>query len=67
MVKEVDKYGIRSGKQAHKIPMLANITRKGSVGNYILRYLLDTIDAYKKFTRRTIFKNHLKIDLQNCH
>lgn len=43
MVKEVDKYGIRSGKQAHKIPMLANITRKGSVGNYILRYLLDKI------------------------
>lgn len=67
MVKEVDKYGIWFGKQVYKIFMFVNIIRKGLVGNYILRYLLDKIDVYKKFICRMIFKNYLKIDLQNCY
>lgn len=37
----------KSGKQGHEMPMLAYITKKGSVGYYIKRYL-DETDASER-------------------
>lgn len=33
--KEVEKYALMSGKPEHEIPMLAYVTSKGSVGDFI--------------------------------
>lgn len=41
-LKEVEKYAVMSGKANHEIPMLAYITSKGSVGDFINRYLDET-------------------------
>lgn len=58
-VKEVEKYGLMSGKQAHEIPMLAYITSKGSVGDYIKRYL-DETDASEEIPSWNDLKESLK-------
>lgn len=34
-LKEVEKYSLMSGKPGHEIPMLAYVTSKGSVGDFI--------------------------------
>jgi hypothetical protein len=41
-IKEVEKYALMSGKQNHEIPILAYMTCKGSVGNFIKRYFDET-------------------------
>ena len=41
-VKEVEKYALMSGKQNHEVPTLAYMTCKGSVGDFIKRYLDET-------------------------
>lgn len=41
-----------SEKQGREIPMLVYITSKGSVGDYIKRYL-DKTDASEKIRRKT--------------
>jgi hypothetical protein len=41
-VKEVEKYALISGKQNHEIPTLAYMTCKGSVVDFIKRYLEET-------------------------
>ena len=41
-IKEVEKYALMSGKQNHEIPILAYMTCKGSVGDFIKRYFDET-------------------------
>lgn len=41
-VKEVEKYALMSGKQNNEVPTLAYMTCKGSVGDFIKRYLDET-------------------------
>ena len=58
-IKEVEKYSVMSGKQGHEIPMLAYITSKGSVGDYIKRYL-DETDASEEIPSWNDLKESLK-------
>lgn len=44
-LKEVGKYALMSGKPEHEIPMLGYVTSKGSVGDFIKRYLDETAAA----------------------
>lgn len=57
-IKEVEKYSVMSGKQGHEIPMLAYITSKGSVGDYIKRYL-DETDASEEIPSWSDLKESL--------
>lgn len=45
-------------KRGHKISMLANITSKGSLGNYITRYLVET-DVSKEIPSWNVLKESL--------
>lgn len=58
-IKEVEKYSVMSGKHGHEIPMLAYITSKGSVGDYIKRYL-DETDASEEIPSWNDLKESLK-------
>lgn len=58
-IKEIEKYGLLSGKQGHEIPMLAYITSKGSVGDFIKRYL-DETDASEEMPSWNDLKESLK-------
>lgn len=41
-LKEVEKYAVMSGKSNHQIPLLAYITSKGSVGDFIKKISYET-------------------------
>lgn len=65
-IKEIEKYGLLSGKQGHEIPMLAYFTSKGSVGDFIKRYL-DETDASEEMPSRNDLKESLKKPIRRDH
>jgi hypothetical protein len=62
LIKEVEKYAPMSGKQNHEIPILAYMTCKGSVGDFMKRYFDETEisegvpnwNDFKKNTQRSV-------------
>lgn len=54
-IKEIEKYGVLSGKQGQVIPMLTYITIKGSIGDFIKIYL-DELDSSEEMPSWNDFK-----------